>query len=85
MTAKLAITLDDDQMARLDALAQARQETAADVVMEAVREYLDYDAEFRKAVQEGLDALEAGDVRDFAEVERELRTHMTARLGPAEE
>ncbi len=83
MTAKLAITLDDDQMARLDALAQARQETTASVVQEAVREYLDYDAEFRAAVQEGLDALEAGDVRDFDEVKAELQAYMRERQAKA--
>jgi predicted transcriptional regulator len=79
MTAKLAITLNDDQMARLDALAQAREETAASVVQEAVREYLDHDAEFRAAVEIGLGELEAGNVRDFEEVEAELRAYMESR------
>ena len=50
MTAHLAITLGDDQKARLDALASAWDCTASDVVLEAVGEYLAFDNEFRAAV-----------------------------------
>ena len=46
MPTQLAITLNDDQKARLDTLAQARRASAADVAVEAVTQYLDNDAAF---------------------------------------
>ena len=72
MAAKVAITLTDEQQARLEQIAEARQETVVAMVQEAVAEYLDADAEFRKAVQEGLDDVAAGRVRDWEEVRAEL-------------
>ena len=79
MTAHLAITLGDDQKARLDALASAWDCTASDVVLEAVGEYLAFDNEFRAAVQQGLAAMEAGDVFDFDAVASELRSYAVGK------
>ena len=78
MTIQLAITLDAEQKTRLDAIAEARDETAADVVNEAVTRYLDYDAWFRARVQEGLDSLARGEGHDLEEVEEGFRQHIAA-------
>jgi predicted transcriptional regulator len=82
MTVQLAITLDEDQKARLDALAEARRGTAADIVLEAVSDYLAFDTSFRSAVQAGLAAVAEGDVADFEDVERELRKYAADRDAP---
>ena len=42
-------------------------------MQEAVTEYPDKAAEYRRYVQEGLDAVAAGRVRPWEEVEAELR------------
>jgi predicted transcriptional regulator len=73
MTNRVAITLTDEQKARLEQIAAAREETLVATVQEAVAEYLDYDAEFRKAVQEGLDDVAAGRTRPWTDVKAELR------------
>ena len=73
MTAQLAITLKDDQKARLDALAEARHETVADVVAEAVSQYLEYDDWFAAEVEEGLADIRAGRVYSLDEVAAEFR------------
>jgi len=73
MVAKVAITLTDEQQARLEQIAEARQESVVAMVEEAVAEYLDADAEYRKYVQEGLDDVAAGRVRDWEDVRAELR------------
>lgn len=71
MANEVAIT--DEQKARLEQIAEARETTVVGAVEEAVTEYLDYDAEFRKAVQEGLDDVAAGRVHDWEDVKAELR------------
>lgn len=73
MTNRVAITLTDDQKARLEQIAEAREETLVAAVEEAVSEYLDYDAEFRKAVQEGMDDVAAGRTHLWEDVKAELR------------
>lgn len=85
MTARLAITLNDDQKARLDTLARARQASAADVAAEAVAQYLDNDAAFRAAVEVGLAAGRNGDVSDFAPFAAGLRERMNAVLAGRDE
>ncbi len=79
MTA-LAISLDDEHRARLDALAAATEEDPAALASRAVAEFVDYEAEFRAAVEEGLAAVRAGQVRDFDEAADELRLYMAQRL-----
>lgn len=83
MSANVAITLDDDQKARLDALASAWSGTASDVVLEAVGEYLAFDSEFRAAVQEGLAAMESGDVFDFDVVADEILSYSAGKAKAA--
>lgn len=85
MPTQLAITLNDDQKARLDTLAQARRASAADVAVEAVTQYLDNDAAFRDAVEVGLAAGRRGDVADFAPFAAGVRERMTAKLAELDE
>ena len=80
MMARVAIILDDEQKARLDALAETRQASAADLATEAVSEYLQHDAAFRLAVEEGLDAGLAGDVADFDQFAEGLRHRMAREV-----
>jgi predicted transcriptional regulator len=69
MTVRVEIDLEEDQKAQLDELATGRGGAAADLIVEAVRNYLrDADA-YRKFVQVGLDDVAAGRVTDLAEVE----------------
>jgi predicted transcriptional regulator len=73
MTKQIAITLTDEQAARLGKIADARDEPLVAIVAEAVTEFLDYDAEFRKAVQEGMDDFEAGRTHDWEDIKAGLR------------
>jgi predicted transcriptional regulator len=73
MTNRVVITLTDEQKARFEEIAKARQEPFVAAVEEAVADYLDYDAEFREAVQRGLDDIAAGRTRPWTEVKAELR------------
>ena len=73
MSFEVTITLDSDQTQRLDLIAQARQETTADIVGEAVAQYLGYDAWFRTKVQEGIASLDRGEGRDLEDVARDVR------------
>jgi predicted transcriptional regulator len=81
MTVRVAIDLDEEQKARLDALAQSREASPADLIVEAVTAYLEHDAWFRAEVQKGLDDVAAGRVHDWREVKAELR----ARFGGTED
>jgi predicted transcriptional regulator len=80
MPVQLAITLNDDQKARLESLVQTRQASPADLAAEAVTQYLDDDAAFRAAVEAGLAAGRAGDVADFAPFAAGMRERMKAAL-----
>jgi len=80
MTNRLAVTLDDDQQQQLEALAE-RHETPAAMAARALTEYLAGDAAFRRAVEgraveEGLAAVDAGDVVDYRPFAEELRRKM---------
>jgi predicted transcriptional regulator len=79
MTSQVAITLDEEQRQRLEAVADARHETVADVAARAIAESLSEDAAFRKAVEEGLLAGRAGDASDFAPYADDLRRRMAVR------
>ena len=86
MTARLAITLNDDQKARLDILARARQASAADVAGPGYdSQYLDNDAAFRAAVEVGLAAGRNSEVADFAPFAAGLRERMNAALAGRDE
>ena len=72
MTIHLSVSLDDDQKARFDAIAAAREEPLEKIVAEAITDYLEYDRAFRAAVEVGLEDVRAGRVYDFDEVMDEL-------------
>lgn len=73
MTNRVAITLTDEQKARLEAIADAREESLVATVEEAVTRFLHKDEEYRAFVQVGLDDVAAGRTRPWEEVEAELR------------
>ncbi len=73
MSVELAVTVDNDQKAQIDAIAEARQETTAEVLSEAVAQYLDYDAWFRREVDKGLASLARGEGHDFEDVAASFR------------
>lgn len=73
MTNRVAITLTDEQKARLERIAEAKEGTLVATVQEAVTRYLDKDAEYRAYVQEGLDDIAAGRVHDWEDVKAEMR------------
>jgi predicted transcriptional regulator len=84
MSAEIAILLDDEQNARLQALAKLRQSTASELAAEAIDDYLRFDSEFRAAVLEGLAAVDAGDVSDFKTFETNFREFMALQLADRE-
>jgi predicted transcriptional regulator len=73
MTHHLAITLTDEQKAELERIADAREETLVATVQEAVAQFLDKAEEYRKYVQEGIDAAREGRTTPWEEVKTELR------------
>ena len=79
MASELAITIDDEQRRRLESLAAQRHESPADIAARALAEYLEEDAAFRRAVEEGLLAGRAGDVVDYKPFAEELRRKMAIR------
>lgn len=78
MTVRVEIDLDEDQKTRLDELATGRGGDAADLIVEAVRTYLE-DADYRAGVERGVAAMEAGETIDWTDAERELRTYVDDR------
>ena len=76
----VAVQLSDEQAERLDAIARHRHASTAAVVQEAVTQYLDQDAEFRAAVQAGIDEANRGDTEDFDGFAAQLRATMAARV-----
>lgn len=81
----VAVQLSDDQAKRLGEIARYRHASTASVVQEAVNQYLDHDAEFRAAVQVGIDQADRGEVEDWDVVKARLRAHMAKRLAQAAE
>ena len=73
MTNPVAILLTDEQLSRLELIAEAREETLATTVQEAVTAFLHKDAEYRAYIQEGLDDIAAGRVHDWEDVKAEMR------------
>lgn len=84
MTVRISVPLPEEHKARLDALAEARQEAAADIVAEAVVQYLEYDSAFRAAVEEGLTAERSGEVSEFKAFADSLRKRMAIKIADAE-
>lgn len=73
MTTPVAILLTDEQLSRLELIAEAREETLVATVQEAVTAFLHKDAEYRAYVQEGLDDIAAGRTRPWEEIKAEMR------------
>ena len=73
MTTPVAIMLTDEQLSRLELIAEAREETLVATVQEAVTAFLHKDAEYRAYVQEGLDDIAAGRTRPWKEIKAEMR------------
>jgi len=59
MTAHVTIAIEDEDKARLQSIADFRNQSIEAMVSDAVRELIEYDAWFRTAVEKGLQ-----DVRD---------------------
>lgn len=83
MTVHLSVPLDEDQRTRLDAMAARRQMSTVDLAARALIDLLEAEAADIAAIEEGLAAVEAGDVRDFDEFAREFRAYMARRLAEA--
>ena len=83
MTVHLSIPLDEDQKAQLDAMAERRQVSTADLATRVLVNLLAAEAADIAAIEEGLAAAEAGDVQDFDEFAREFRAYMAQRLKEA--
>ena len=81
----ISVSLDDEQKSRFEVIASARQEPLETVVAEALVEYLDYDAAFRAAVEQGLAEARAGDVYDFDEVVGDIRERIAGSPGPLDQ
>lgn len=73
MTNPVAIMLTEEQLSRLEIIAEAREETVASTVQEAVTAFLHKDAEYRAYIQDGLDDIAAGRVHDWEDVKAEMR------------
>lgn len=73
MTTPVAIMLTEEQLSRLELIAEAREETVAATVQEAVTRFLHKDEEYRAYIQEGLDAVARGEVYDWQDVKADLR------------
>jgi predicted transcriptional regulator len=84
MTVHISVPLDEDQQARFEEIAAAREEPLDKVVAEALADYLDYDRAFRAAVEEGLAAERAGQVTEFATYAADLRRRMALKIAESE-
>lgn len=77
-----SIRLDDETALRLDTLAASLDRPRTWVIEQAIVRYLDAEAQFLEAVEEGIRAAEAGDVVDheviIADME-EFRQRIAAR------
>ncbi|MDB5430426.1 MAG: hypothetical protein JWP35_1542 [Caulobacter sp.] len=85
MNAPLAITLDDEHRAQLEALAAERSMSAADLAAKAVADFVEEDAAWVAAVKEGLASLDRGEGRSLEEVDADMRAYITRRMREVEE
>ena len=70
---QVQITLDGASLAMLDAACAASAISREEALKESIEQYSAYDRWFRAKVQEGLSALEIGDVVPGDQVERVRR------------
>ena len=68
-SAVITTRLDNDALARLDALATMLDRSRAWIVAKAVQRYVDEELEFRAFVQEGVDAADRGELISQEEME----------------
>lgn len=80
----IAIKLSDEETDRIAAIAEWRGESPATVVREAVANYLDYDAEFRAAVQKGIEEADRDEGVDLDVFATQMRAKMAARRAASE-
>ena len=82
-TQPFSVRLDVQDIAKLDAIAQTMDRSRNYLIQEAVREYLIYDAEFRAAVQEGMEQADRGEGIDhdtlFDRLEEEVQRMIASR------
>lgn len=81
MTKPLALNLTDEQHAMLEELANANDKPPADLAAAAVREWLQYEIEFRKAVRAGLAEADAGLLYDLDDVRAHFASKTSADPG----
>jgi len=72
MTKVTSLQLDDEIVARLDTLAAAIGRPRTWVIEQAIARYLDAELGFLEAVEEGIRAVEAGEVFEHEVVIRDL-------------
>lgn len=69
---QVAITLDSDTLALLDASAQFRSISREDMLRQAILETAEYDRYYRESVEAGLRDVEAGRVISNEEMRAEM-------------
>lgn len=78
MTVHVTIELTEDQKLRLEQLAAFKQVSISQYLVDLAEYNARRDAEFRRLVQEGIDAADRGDLVDHDEVMAELEAHIAA-------
>ncbi len=68
MSKTLTFELSEEQAEFLEATAEREERSVDEVVGDLVRQQMDYDAWVRRKVQEGIDAIERGEVFTHEEV-----------------
>ena len=75
---RLDTPIDVETDRKLTAYAEAQGRTKADIVADALERYLDYEAWFRRQVEEGLRADADDDVLDHDAAQTELKARRGA-------
>ena len=76
---EIAVELSEEDADRIAAIAESRNENSVSIVREAVANYLDYDAEFRAAVQQGIEEADRDEGIDMEDFAAEMQATITAR------
>lgn len=80
---EIAVELSEEDADRIAAIAEWRSESSASIVREAVAKYLDYDAEFRAAVQQGIEEADRDEGIDMEDMVVEMQATIAARRAAA--
>ena len=84
MSKRLTFELSEEQAEFLHATAEREERSMDDVVSDLVAQQMTYDAWFRRKVQEGVDAIERGEVFTHEEVverSKKRRAELIAKYG----